>query len=65
MKVPLALPEATYRVRVKLDKQTVRSFGNDVELRSGMLVDAEIVRDRRPILEWVLEPLYSIRGKSQ
>lgn len=65
VKVPLALPEATYRVRVKLDKQTVRSFGNDVELRSGMLVDAEIVRDRRAILEWVLEPLYSIRGKSQ
>lgn len=65
VKVPLPLPEATYRVRVKLNKQTVRSFGNEVALRSGMLVDAEIVRDRRTILEWVLEPLYSIRGRNQ
>lgn len=65
VKVPLTLPEATYRVRVELDKQTVRSFGNDIALRSGMLVDAEIVRDRRTILEWVLEPLYSIRGKNK
>lgn len=65
VKVPLPLPEATYRVRVKLDKQTIRSFGAEVALRSGMLVDAEIVRDRRTILEWVLEPLYSIRGRNK
>jgi hypothetical protein len=27
-----------------------------------MLLEAEIVLERRSLLEWILEPLYSIRG---
>lgn len=64
LSVPLILPEATYRVKVKLDSQTVQSFGNDVRLKAGMLIDAEIVRDKRSILQWLLEPLYSIGGSN-
>ncbi len=65
LKAPLPIQEATYRVRVELEKQTVLAFGKEVPLQSGMILDAEIVRDRRKIFEWLFEPLFSIRGYNQ
>ena len=32
-------------------------------LRSGMLVDASVMLERRKLYEWVLEPLFSISGR--
>jgi membrane fusion protein len=42
--VPLgSTPEPLFRVRLKLDRQSVLAYGNETPLRSGMLVDASIV----------------------
>lgn len=51
-----------YRVRVKLERQFVMAFGSKMPLRAGSTVDASIVLEQRRIVEWVLEPLYTIRG---
>jgi membrane fusion protein len=32
-------------------------------LKSGMLVDASVLLERRRLYEWVLEPLFSISGR--
>lgn len=63
--LPITLPigEPTYRVRVALNKQAVLAFGEQITLQPGMLLDAEIVRDRRSLMEWVMEPVYSIKGR--
>lgn len=54
--------EPFYRVRVELQSQSIMAFGNPEPLRPGMLVEADILGERRKLSEWVLEPLYSVRG---
>ena len=47
-----------YRVMVRLRGQTVRAYGKPVALRPGMALHADILLDRRRLIQWVLEPLY-------
>jgi len=54
--------EPYYRVLVALDAQTVTAYGKPEPLRPGMLVEADILSERRKLYEWLLEPLYSLRG---
>jgi len=54
--------EPFYRVRVVLEKQSIMAYGNPEPLRPGMLVEADILGERRKLYEWVLEPLYSVYG---
>lgn len=58
-----AQSEPVYRVRLKLNQQTVGAYGTAMPLRSGMLVDASVMLERRKLYEWVLEPLFSISGR--
>lgn len=55
--------EPVYRIRLKLDKQSVQAYGKALPLKSGMLVDASILLEQRRLVEWVLEPLFSISGR--
>ena len=55
--------EPYYRVTVVLDKQTVTAHGNEEPLKPGMLLNADIMGERRRLIEWVFEPLYSLKGK--
>lgn len=55
--------EPFYRVTVALRKQTVTAYGNPELLKPGMLLDADILGERRRLIEWILEPIYSIKRK--
>ena len=55
--------EPYYRVLVALDQQSITAYGKPEPLRPGMRVDADILGERRKLYEWVLEPLYSLKGK--
>jgi len=55
--------EPYYRVLVDLDEQSITAYGQQEPLRPGMRLDADILGERRKLYEWVLEPLYSLRGK--
>lgn len=55
--------ESVYRIRARLDAQTVRAYGHDQSLKPGMALEGTVVLERRRLYEWVLEPLYSITGK--
>lgn len=58
-----AIAEPLYRIRLKLHKQSVQAYGQEMPLRSGMLVDASILLEHRRLYEWVLEPLFSVSGR--
>jgi membrane fusion protein len=53
-----------YRVRVTLDRQGVTAYGAEHALASGTALDATVLLERRRLYEWVLEPLYTISGRS-
>jgi len=60
---PIAINEPSYRVVVALDRQTLSAFGRDFPLGPDMTLKADIVFDRRSLLEWVFEPMFSLRGR--
>tara|TARA_R110001583_G_scaffold82691_13_gene219198 strand:- start:7497 stop:7943 length:447 start_codon:yes stop_codon:yes gene_type:complete len=53
-----------YQVAVNLDSQYVSVYGKPRQLQVGMLFEADILQDKRRLYEWVLEPIYSVLGKS-
>lgn len=55
--------EPYYRVLVELSEQSITAYGKAEPLRPGMLLEADILGERRKLYEWVLEPLYSLTGK--
>lgn len=60
---PLAVREPVYRVAVKLDRQGVGAIGQEFPLRVGMLVNADILLEKRTLLEWIFEPVLQLRGR--
>ncbi|GGE78040.1 HlyD family secretion protein [Shewanella carassii] len=61
--LPITLNEPVYRVRTILSAQSVQAYGESFNLKSGMLLEADIVLDRRSIFDWLLDPIYSLRGR--
>jgi membrane fusion protein len=55
--------EPMFRVKVKLASQTAQAYGLPQALQAGMQLEADVMLDTRTLFEWVLEPLYSLRGK--
>lgn len=52
-----ALPEASYRLSVAIERTQVMTDLGSASLRPGMLLVAEIVLENRTLLDWLLEPL--------
>lgn len=55
--------EPVYRVRVRLERQTVMAFGQEEPLRAGATLEGSLVLERRRLIEWMLEPLLTVSGK--
>ena len=60
---PLTVREPAYRITAKLDRQSVEAMGQELPLRSGMLVNADILLEKRSLLEWIFEPVLQLRGR--
>jgi membrane fusion protein len=60
---PLSVREPVYRIDVKLDQQSVNANGQEFALRPGMLVNADLLLERRTVFEWVFEPVLELRAR--
>lgn len=60
---PVTLSEPTYRVGVRLDRQSVAADGREVALQPGMALTADIVLEQRTLLAWLLSPLAGARNR--
>jgi membrane fusion protein len=61
----LALPqegrrEPLYRITVALKEQSVQAYGQAQALVPGMQLDADVLLDKRRLIEWIFEPLLSV-----
>lgn len=63
VQLPITLEEPVYRLRAKLTKQQIQAYGQAFELKSGMLFEADIMLEQRTLIEWLLEPIYSLKGR--
>jgi len=56
--------EPLYRIRATLDAQDIRAYGRTEPLQAGMQLEADVLLDRRRLIEWVFEPLISLAGRT-
>nr|WP_283711171.1 HlyD family efflux transporter periplasmic adaptor subunit [Pseudoalteromonas prydzensis] len=63
IRLPIALQEPVYRLRATLSQPQMQAYGKAFELKSGMLFEADIMLEQRTLIEWLLEPLYSLKGR--
>lgn len=54
---PFPIPEATYKVQVEIHDTAISTSIGVADLRPGMLLAAEIVLEKRNLVDWLLEPL--------
>jgi membrane fusion protein len=52
--------ESLYRVDVTLASQTINAYGREEILKPSMALDADLLLDRRRVIEWIFEPLYGM-----
>ncbi|HJW11770.1 MAG TPA: HlyD family efflux transporter periplasmic adaptor subunit [Albitalea sp.] len=55
--------EPLYRITVTLDQQAVQAYGQAQPLAAGMQLEADVLLDRRRLIEWIFEPLLSVTGR--
>ncbi len=60
--INLKLDEPAYKVIVTLEAQSITAYNENYSLKPGMLLSADVILDKRSLFEWLLEPLYSLRG---
>jgi membrane fusion protein len=57
-------PESLYRVTVRLAAPHVMAYGQAQPLAAGMQLEADVMQDRRRLIEWVFEPLIALGRKT-
>ena len=53
--------EAMYRINVQLADQAIKAYGEDIALKPGLTLEADVVQESRKVGEWVLEPVLAAR----
>jgi membrane fusion protein len=60
----LAIEEPVYRIRVTMSREAIYAYGEVVPMQPGMLVSAEIIVDRRSLMQWLFDPIYAVSRRS-
>ncbi len=55
----LAIQEPVFRVEAALDRELIEAYGQALLLQPGLMVSADIVIDRRNLIEWLFDPLFA------
>ena len=58
------IKEPVFRIRVSLSREAMQAYGQAIPMQPGMLVSAEIVFDRRSLLQWLFDPIYAVGRRS-
>ncbi len=59
IKVPI------YPVMVALRRQAIQAYGRRIKLRPGMTLSADVVLDRRRLIEWIFQPMLGLKQRMQ
>lgn len=59
---PIVLNEPAYLIDVQLTAQSISTFGELSALRSGMTFSADVTTRESSFLDWLLSPLYAVKG---
>ena len=60
---PVALREPAFMVTAELRQPAVSAYGKTFPLKAGMTLTADIELAERTLLQWLLEPVLSLKGR--
>jgi membrane fusion protein len=60
----LKIEEPTFRIRVALARDAMQAYGESYPLQPGMLVSADVVFDRRSLVQWLFDPIYAVARRT-
>ncbi len=60
----LEIKEPVFRVRVALAREDIQAYGEAIPLQPGMVLSADIVFDRRSLIQWLFDPLFAVARRS-
>jgi membrane fusion protein len=60
----LSIQEPVFRVRVSLPRDDIQAYGEAIPLQPGMLLTADVVVDRRSLIQWLFDPLFAVAQRS-
>lgn len=63
VQTPIPIEEAFYMVDLELGEQAVTLAGEKILLKPGMGLKANIELEQRSLVEWVFDPVLSLKGK--
>jgi membrane fusion protein len=58
---PIKLGEPAYRVTAALERPDIDAYGKKIALQPDMLLRADIILERRSLMNWLISPLLSVR----
>jgi membrane fusion protein len=58
---PVSLPGPAYKATVVLERPDIDAYGKRIPLQPDMLLKADIILERRTLVDWILNPLLSAR----
>ncbi len=61
--LPLLVQEPVLRVRARLHTQFIAAYGQRLPLRPGLAFDADVLLERRSLLQWLFDPLRAHLGQ--
>lgn len=61
--LPLLVQEPVLRVRARLHDQFIAAYGQRLPLRPGLAFDADVLLERRSLLQWLFDPLRAHLGQ--
>jgi membrane fusion protein len=56
--------EPLYRIRVRIDRQSMLADGVEWPLRPGSLLEAAVLQEKRRLIEWAFDPLLTIARRN-
>jgi membrane fusion protein len=60
----LKIDEPVFRVRVSLARDEITAYGSVIPLQPGMVLSANVVFDRRSLIQWLFDPLFAVAQRS-
>jgi membrane fusion protein len=60
----LRIDEPVFRVRVALSREEMNAYGEAIPLQPGMVLAADVVFDRRSLIQWLFDPLFAVAQRS-
>lgn len=60
---PVSIDEPVYVITASLHRDSINAYGTHIALKVGMTFSADVSLSQRTLIEWLLEPLYSISGR--